>query len=114
MLPRAHRITKQKDFNLLFRKAKSFQGKELLVRIRERGEGETRTGVIVSKKSAKKATTRNRLKRRIREILSLFVPLFPKGTDVAVITRPGADQAQEKQTLSTLHALLEKAIRSHS
>lgn len=112
MLPRAHRITKQKDFDILFRKAKSFQGKELVVRVRDRGEGKVRVGVIVSKKSAKKATARNRLKRRIRETLPLFIPLFPKGTDIVVITRPGAETVDEKQILSTLRTLLEKAIKS--
>lgn len=110
MLSRLHRITKQKDFDVLFRKAKSFQGKELVLRVREFGEGETRAGVIVSKKSAKKATTRNRLKRLIRETLAVFIPLFPKGTDVVVIARPGAEKADEKQILSSLRALLEKAL----
>ncbi len=115
MLSKANRLTRQKDFSSLFREAKSFQSRELVLKVFEKkGTGGVRAGVIISKKSAKKAVTRNRLKRLIREMLATFIPRFPIGTDLAVITRQGAEHMEETHILSSLHALLEKAVISHS
>ena len=114
MLPKGNRLTRQKDFSSLFREAKSFQSRELVLKVFQKEGGRVRAGVIVSKKSAKKAVTRNRLKRLIREMLATFIPRFPAGTDLAVITRQGAERMEEARILSSLHTLLEKAVISHS
>ena len=54
MLAKTNRLARQKDFDALFRNAKSFQAKELALRVYQKGGKGVRIGVIVSKKSAKK------------------------------------------------------------
>ncbi|MDO8470966.1 MAG: ribonuclease P protein component [bacterium] len=111
MLSKPNRLVRQRDFTALFDNAKSFQGRELVLKVYAKGGKGVRIGVIISKKSAKKAVMRNRLKRLIRETMRAFVPLFPEGTDIAVITRPGVERVEEKQILFSLRQLAEKALR---
>lgn len=47
-----------------------------------------RFGIVVSNKVAKKATVRNKLKRRIREVIRQFLPDLKTGFDVVVVAYP--------------------------
>lgn len=110
MLPRAHRLVKKKDFAFLFKQAKSFQTKELVLKVRGGTRTPLRVAVIVSKKSAKKAVTRNRVKRLIRQLLREHMRQLPSGVDIAVITRPGIERVPEEQVLSSARRLLAQAF----
>jgi ribonuclease P protein component len=56
----------------------------------------SRFGIIVSNKVSKKATLRNLIKRKIREILRLAQKKIKKGFDVVVIVSPRIVNAQGK------------------
>jgi ribonuclease P protein component len=65
----------------------------------------TRLGITVSRKVAKQATRRNRIKRWIRESFrQLDLELAPRPLDVVVIARARATQATQQQIAEQLMA----------
>ena len=54
----------------------------------------SRFGFIVSRKVAAKATQRNLIKRRIREVVKNLLPVLKTGQDVLIITKPAALMTQ--------------------
>lgn len=71
MLPRNERLKKKKDFDKAFGPGLSVATHHLVTYILPKSntssEELTQVGIIVAKKVNKKATTRNKIKRRIRE-----------------------------------------------
>ena len=74
MLPRGARLRRNRDFQAVYRVRKSWASPHLALYVRFRpGDPEgkvspVRLGFVISKKVAKRAHVRNRLKRRLREI----------------------------------------------
>lgn len=69
-----------------------------------------RLGLIVAKRVAARAVTRNRLKRLIREAFREHQALLA-GVDVIVMAKPGSGQAQGAQIRADLQRGWEKIIR---
>lgn len=109
MLSQKHRLTKQKDFDIVFKHGSSFFVRELGIKCAKNNSGHSRFGFIVSNKIAKKATERNKIKRRLREVIRLVLPKIKKGIDVVVIARPGIGELEykeiEKQVMVCLNRL---------
>lgn len=87
MLPRKYRLTKKKDFQAIFEKGKFINNKFLYFKIIKNNEKNSRFGILVSKKVAKKAVDRNKIKRRIREIIKKNIPFIRKEIDLIVIAK---------------------------
>lgn len=97
MLPKEHRLTKEKDFENVFKNGVSFFTKILGIRYAKNNLNITRCGIIVSQKISKKATARNKIKRRLREILRFYINDIISGYDLIVLTRAEiADKEYEK------------------
>lgn len=88
MLSQKYRLTKEKDFEHVFKKGRSFFVKELGVKAVKNDLGYSRFAIVVSNKISKKAVERNKIKRRLREIIRLILPNIKKGVDGVVVSRP--------------------------
>ena len=76
MLPRGSRLKRSRDFQAVYKRRSSWASPHLVLYVRFRAprEGEaSRLGFVISKKIAKRAHDRNRLKRRLREISRLHL-----------------------------------------
>ncbi|MBA7496102.1 Ribonuclease P protein component [subsurface metagenome] len=77
---------KKKDFDNVFKKGKSKAGKLVFLKMLKNNLEANRFGIIVSTKISKKAVHRNKIKRRIREIIRQAG--IETGFDIVVVAKP--------------------------
>lgn len=65
------KLTKNKEFDLVFKKGRSSYDKILGIKMIENEADKVRVGIIVSGKVSKKAVDRNKIRRRLKEIFRL-------------------------------------------
>lgn len=118
MLDRKNRLKKKKDFEAVFKNSKTFKEGFLILKIAENNTKEDRFGFMVSQKVSKKATIRNKIKRRLREIIRLKIKnsaMFVKkeakknGKDIILVSLSGIEKKNFSETEETATKLLEKA-----
>ncbi len=73
------------------------------------GLDQVRIGLIVSRKVARKAVQRNKVKRRLREILRSWIPHLHPGWDIIVVARPPAREATFHELRRVLWDLVTQA-----
>lgn len=89
LFPKSEKILKRADFVNLNRSGKRLYTKHFTLIIKQNGQGVTRLGVTVSKKTGN-AVRRNRLKRLIREFFRLNKKRIPQGYDIVIIAKKDA------------------------
>jgi len=89
MLPRLNRLTKRKDFGEIHQQGQITRGRLMMLRAKRNNLKYSRVGIIVSKKVAKKATQRNKIKRRMRQIIREKI-LLHSGYDFVIILKHNA------------------------
>lgn len=109
MLPKPNRLKKKKDFERVFKIGRSFREGFLLLKVAENDLKESRFGLIISQKVTKKATLRNKLKRRLREILRKKLPEIKKNIDGVFIALPGIEKKAFSELEEIMNKLLEKS-----
>ena len=82
-------LKKNKDFQYIYRKGKSYANKYLVMYVLENGTSQNRLGISVSKKVGN-SIVRHRLTRLIRESYRLQEDMFSSGRDIVVIARGAA------------------------
>ena len=70
----------------------------------------TRFGIIVTTKVSKKAVVRNKVKRRVREIIRQHLPQFKKGFDVIVFVLKGTEEKNFHEIKTALLNLFKKSF----
>jgi len=107
MLPRGHRLRSNQEFQRVYRMGKSWAHPLAALHVIAQ-PGEQRFGISVSKKVGN-AVVRNRVRRRIREILRAALPELKQGFDGVIVAR-SASAAADFAALT--HALEELFRRS--
>lgn len=88
MLAKNSRLKKNKEFDLVFKEAKTIYGKLLGIKIRKNNLDFNRFGVLLSTKVSKLAVERNLYKRRIKAILKQENSKINLGFDGVIIALP--------------------------
>ncbi len=88
MLPKNNRLIKDKDYKKVYRIGRSFKSQFFNFKFVPNNTEFTRIGFIVSKKVASLVTSRNKIKRRIREAVRLILPQIKPGFDIVIIAFP--------------------------
>jgi len=96
MLPERNRLKKRKDFEKVFKEGKSWKESFLLLKTVPNKLKVSRFGFIVGKKYSKKAVLRNKIKRRLREIIRERLPEIKEGLDGVVIVLSEAEKGKEE------------------
>jgi ribonuclease P protein component len=102
MLPRKNRITKDKEYELVFKTGRSSYSDVLGVKVIRNETDYSRYGIIVSNKISKKATVRNRLKRQLREVLRGEFNKIKPGYDIVLIAQAGIVGKQSSEIKETI------------
>lgn len=109
MLPKANRLKKKKDFEKVFKEGKRFKEDFLFLKIRKNNLKVSRFGFVVSQKISKKATIRNKIKRRLRELVRLKLPKIKTGIDGALIVKEGLENKDFWEIEELMDKLFKKA-----
>lgn len=108
MLPKPNRLTKKKDFQVVFQNGKSVKSRFLYFKILKNNLKKSRFGFVVSKKVSNKANQRNKIKRRLRSIVLNNLTRVKKPVDVIVIALPGIT----KEKFSDIKEAVTKVFKS--
>lgn len=110
MLPKINRIRKKKEFELIFKKgqkpSQDFKSNFLTFKTVKNNLGLPRFGFVVSKKISKKATIRNKIRRRLRVAVEEQLKNVKKSTDNVFIALPGI----EKKDLFEIKEIIKKCL----
>lgn len=109
MLPEINRLKKKKDFERVFQKGKKFITDALFLKKLKNNLSYSRFGLIVTTKVSKKAVLRNKLKRRLRNLVYKKLEKIRKGIDVVLIALPGLENKTFKELEEILDQLFQKA-----
>ena len=85
-------LKKNSEFHRLYAKGKSAVNPYLVVYCRKNREGRSRFGYTVSARLGH-AVVRNRVRRRLREIVRLNAPRLQTGWDIVIVARGRAVEA---------------------
>ncbi len=107
MLPKANRLTKKSDFDVVFKKGESTKNNSLLFKIVKNYLNNPRFGFMVSKKISNKATVRNKVKRRLRKAVLDSIKNVKKSVDVVIVALPGI----EKKDFSELKSAVSNTFK---
>ncbi len=108
---------KNKDFQIIYKKGKSYANKYLIMYVLNNKEEENRLGISVSKKVGN-SVIRHRITRLIRESYRLQKEKFQSGYDIVVIARSNAKDKSYDEIesallhLGKLHNILEESLEN--
>ena len=95
---RRHRLSRSRDFDAVYRHGRSVSTRFLVLYRFDREhepDAEARLGIAVPKKIGG-AVTRNRIKRRLREVWSELLPEVPAGADYVLLVREPLSEAENR------------------
>lgn len=96
-------LKKNKDFQLTYKKGKSYANRYLVMYVRENGTSGNRLGLSVSKKVGN-SVVRHRVTRLLRESYRLQEEHFRRGYDVIVIARASTkDRSYQEIESAVVH-----------
>ena len=108
---------KNKDFQIVYKKGKSYANKYLIMYVLNNKEEENRLGISVSKKVGN-SVVRHRITRLVRESYRLQKDKFQTGYDIVVIARSNAKDKSYSEIesallhLAKLHNILEESLEN--
>ncbi len=110
MLSKINRLTKKKDFDLVFKKGKSFKDDAVALKVLETNLNKIRVGFIVSKKVSTKASIRNKVKRRLRAAVLGQLKSIKKSADVVIIALVGIHNKEFIEVKGMVSSLFKKSF----
>ena len=92
MLPQRHRLKRKKDIERVFKNGRGFKEDFLILKVVKNNLNYPRFAFIVSQKVSKKATLRNKIRRRLSELVRLKIKKIKKGIDGVLLAAPGLEE----------------------
>jgi len=109
VLQKLYRLQKNEDIKKLSKKGRRFKEDFLILKTISNNLNHTRFGFIVSRKLSKRATLRNKIRRKLRELVRLRLKEIKKGIDVIVIASPGLETKDFWEIDESINKLFKKA-----
>ena len=107
-MPKGNRLNKKKDIEKVFQRGEKTNEEFLVLRWRPNNLDKSRFTFVVSKKVAKKAPVRNKIKRRLRAGIKKQLYAIKPGVDVLIIAKPGAEKEDSQRINGVLNRILQK------
>ncbi len=111
-MKRRYRLRKRRDFERLYREGQAYVHPLVVLRVAPNEIGHPRVGITVSR-AVGKAVRRNKVKRRLREIMRLRLDRLDPGYDYWLIARPRSATASYWTLDDAVTSLLQRAGLLH-
>jgi len=85
-----NRLSKKRDFDTVFKEGKAVKGVFLFIKIAKNSKQISRFGFVISSKVAKKAVTRNKIRRDLSDFIRVNMSKIRDGYDIIVLIKNGA------------------------
>ena len=110
MLSKLHRLTRNKDFQKVFKRGRSIYPHQdfLYVKFLKNNLPGSRFGFVVSNKVSNKASKRSKVKRLLREVVKRELIKIKPGFDIVIITRKGIEEKSFKDILLVIRPVLQE------
>ena len=102
--PRCARLTEAADYARVFAIRKTSGGSVFMLRWAPNDNGKARLGLAISRKCARSAVARQRIKRVVRESFRIRQSSFP-AVDIVVMCRPDAANLDKRRLREVLERL---------
>lgn len=109
MLAKPYRLQKSKDIEMVFRRGKSFNNDFVFLKMKSNNLEISRFGFVIGTKISKKSTVRNKIKRRLREIIRKSLDNIKPGFDIIIGVTPEIIDKDYQDVNKKLVQLLDKA-----
>ena len=113
MLPKENRLKKKKDFERVFKEGQGFKEDFLFLKVVKNNLKINRFGFLVGKNFSKKATLRNKIRKRLSEIIRLKMGKIKKNFDAILIIAPGLETKDFWEVEESINKLFLKAKLFH-
>jgi ribonuclease P protein component len=87
MLTKESRLRRKEEVDAVFRRGTVVSADDFILKFLPNGLPHSRVAVLVGKKVSNKANQRNRIRRRLREVVRLNFEKIPTGYDILIIVR---------------------------
>ncbi|MFY9457949.1 MAG: ribonuclease P protein component [Candidatus Spechtbacterales bacterium] len=109
MLEKGRRITRGEEFKRVFSKGALVKGEFISLKVKRTGVGGARFGFIVGQKIAKKAASRNLVKRRLRAAVARLMGKIEPGVDVVLMPSEKITERSFKEITLETEKVFKKA-----
>ena len=109
MLGKESRLTKKTDFDAVLQGRARFGTKVLYMKARLNKRDASRIGIMISKKVAKSAVVRNRIRRVIRDEVKGYLKDAGKGCDMVFVGLPGLEKLSTPEIRERVTKLIKEA-----
>ena len=109
MLPKEHRLKRDQDLKSVFTRGGGGSGRFFYLKRYPNQLGVSRFAFVVGSKVSKSAVLRNKIRRRMREVVRLRLPSVRMGMDIAVVAKPEVRTVSSLDARQDLERLLKRA-----
>lgn len=109
MLSRINRLKKKKDIERVFKSGKGFKEDFLVLKLVKNDLKNSRFAFIIPQKVSKKATLRNKIRRRLSELVRLKIKKIKGGIDLVLLATPGLEEKDFWEVEEAVNKIFTKA-----
>jgi ribonuclease P protein component len=104
-----HTLKKESEFKKVAKNGRPFFASEMAIKILANNLEYNRYGIVVNTKVDKRAVVRNKIQRRIRDIIRLNSENFNNGFDVMILTKEEIKKLDYKEIKEKIEKLFKKS-----
>ena len=108
MLKRINRLKKRYQFNYVYKSGEHFSGEHIVLYVVSSKTKNIKVGLAVTKKVGH-AVVRNRIRRRLREIIKAKISTLKQSYNIIVVARDNISSASFETLTNEFSKLLKKA-----